>query len=140
MQIDEKRISFLMTKLGITREEALDLEGYDDDVEHGRKTIHDLTPEQIANVQEMNRKKDHKKYGHVHRERKPNETKEAIIAELATFLEDECEFAIKDKVFYCESVEITNKNRMIHFKLNGKEFDLQLIEKREPKNKDSKEK
>ena len=135
MQIDEKRISFLMTKLGITREEALDLEGYDDDVNHNRKTIHDLTPEQMANVQEMNRKKDHKKYGHAHRERKPNETKESIIVELADFLENECEFTIKNDVFYCESVEITNKNRMIHFKLNGKEFDLQLIEKREPKNK-----
>ena len=140
MQIDEKRISFLMTKLGITREEALDLEGYDDDVEHGRKTIHDLTPDQIANVQEMNRKKDHKKYGHVHRERKPNETKEGIVSSLADFLENECEFMLKDEIIYCDSVEITNKNRMIHFICNGKEYDLQLIEKRPPKNGGKKEK
>ena len=29
MTIDENRINFLMRKLNITREEALDLEGYD---------------------------------------------------------------------------------------------------------------
>lgn len=133
MAIDEQRIEFLMTKLGVSREEALDIEGYDDDVNHGRKTIHDLTPQQIANVQEMNRKKDHKKYGHAHRERKPNETKEAIIANLAEFLENSCVLSLNDAEIACSSVEITNKNRMIHFSVGKKEFDLQLIEKREPK-------
>ena len=38
MTIDENRIQFLMRKLNITREEALDLEGYDQDVNKGRKT------------------------------------------------------------------------------------------------------
>lgn len=133
MAVNEKRIAFLMKQLGISREEALDLEDYDDDVEHNRKTEHDLTPEQIKVVQEMNRKKDHKKYGHVHRERKPNEVKEALIVALADFLENECEFSLKDELMYCGMVEITNKNRMIHFACNGKEYDLQLIEKREKK-------
>lgn len=133
--IDEERIEFLMKKLDITREEALDIEGYDDDVDHNRKTEHDLTPEQVRVVQEMNRKVQHKKYGTVHRERKPNEIKEGIVQSLADFLENECEFTLNDSIIYCGEVEITNKNRMIHFSCNGKEYDLQLIEKRPPKNK-----
>ena len=36
--IDEARIAFLMKKLGISREEALDLENYDEDVKKNRKT------------------------------------------------------------------------------------------------------
>ena len=133
MAVDEKRIAFLMKQLGISREEALDLESYDEDVKKNRKTQYDLTPEQEKVVQEMNRKKDHKKYGHVHRERKPNELKEALIIALADFLENECEFTLKEELTYCDAVEITNKNRMIHFKVNEKEYDLQLIEKREKK-------
>ena len=136
MIVDEKRIAFLMKKLNLTREEALELEGYDDDVNHNRKTEHDLTPEQVKVVQEMARKTDHKKYGHVHRERKPNELKEALIIALADFLKNECEMVIHEDFVSCDDVEITNKNRMIHFKVGEKEFDLQLIEKRDKKNKE----
>ena len=125
--IDEARIEFLMKKLGISREEALDLEGYDEDVNKNRKTQYDLTPEQVKVVQEMTRKVDHKKYGSVKRERKPNELKEAIVAELAEFLQED---ALGQAY---EDVIVTNKNRMIHFKVGDKEFDLQLIEKREKK-------
>lgn len=126
MEIDEKRIAFLMKQLDITREEALELEGYDDDVNHNRKTKHDLTPEQEKVVQEMNRKKDHRKYGHVHRERKPNELKIAIMAELADFLREDAQGQVY------EDIELTNVSRMLHFRVGEKEFDLQLIEKRGP--------
>lgn len=126
MEIDEKRIAFLMKQLDITREEALELEGYDDDINHNRKTKHDLTPEQEKIVQEMNRKKDHRKYGHVHRERKPNELKIAIMAELADFLREDAQGQVY------EDVELTNVSRMLHFRVGEKEFDLQLIEKRGP--------
>lgn len=131
--IDEARIAFLMKKLGITREEALDLESYDEDVKKNRKTQYDLTPEQIKVVQDMNRRVDHRKSGPRTVERKPNELKEALVACLADFLENECEFSLKEELTYCDAVEITNKNRMIHFRVNEKEFDLQLIEKRPPK-------
>jgi len=130
---DEERIAFLMKQLDITREEAIDLEKYDDDVNRNKKTEHDLTPEQVRVVQEMTRKVQHKKYGSVKRERKPNEIKEALVRCLADFLENECEFLFQEELAYCDSVEVTNKNRMIHFKVNDKEFDLQLIEKRPPK-------
>lgn len=133
MAVDEARIAFLMKKLGITREEALDLEGYDEDVNKNRKTQYDLTDEQRKNVMEMNRKREHRKSGPRKVERKPNELKEALVVALADFLENECEFTLVDVLTYCDAVEITNKNRMIHFKVGEKEFDLQLIEKRPPK-------
>lgn len=131
--VDEERIAFLMKQLDITREEAIELEQYDDDVNRNKKTEHDLTPDKVRVVQEMTRKVQHKKYGSVKRERKPNEIKEALVAEITNFLKNECEFIINDNFTSCDSVEITNKNRMIHFKVNDKEFDLQLIEKRPPK-------
>ena len=131
--VDEERIAFLMKQLDITREEAIELEQYDDDVNRNKKTEHDLTPDKVRVVQEMTRKVQHKKYGSVKRERKPNEIKEALVAAITNFLKNECEFIINDTFTSCDSVEITNKNRMIHFKVNDKEFDLQLIEKRPPK-------
>lgn len=132
--IDEARVAFLMKKLGISREEAIELEGYDDDVNHNKRTPYDLTAEQRKNVLEMTRKCEHKKSGPHKVERKPNETKEGIVAAVADFLENECEFLINNELIYCGDVQITNKNRMIHFVCNGREYDFQLIEKRLPKN------
>lgn len=116
-----------MQKLHITREEAIDLEQYDDDVNHNKKTAHDLTAEQKKNVQEMARKTEHKKYGATHRNHKPNELKIAIMSELAEFLREDAQGQPY------EEVELTNISRMLHFKIGDKEFDLQLIEKRSPK-------
>lgn len=120
----EDRITFLMKKLGITREEALELEGYDDDVNKGKKTEYDLSEEQEKVVHDMMRKKEHAKMGKVKRERKPNETKEAIIIEIADFL-------AKNDAY--ESVFVANKNRTITFSIGEKRFELNLIEKRPPK-------
>ena len=125
--MNEKRIEMLMKTLNISREEAIELEEYDDDVNKGKKTQYDLTPEQEKNVREMNRRVEHRKYGTGKHERKPNELKEAIVAELAEFLAEDAQGQAY------EDVEITNANRMIHFKVGEKEFDLQLIEKRAKK-------
>ena len=125
--MNEKRIEMLMKTLNINREEAIELEEYDDDVNKGKKTQYDLTPEQEKNVREMNRRVEHRKYGTGKHERKPNELKEAIVAELAEFLAEDAQGQAY------EDVEITNANRMIHFKVGEKEFDLQLIEKRAKK-------
>ena len=123
----EDRITFLMKKLGITREEALELEGYDDDVNKGKKTEYDLSEEQEKVVHDMMRKKEHAKMGKVKRERKPNETKEAIIAEIADFLAEDAQ----NQAY--ESVIVANKNRTITFSIGEKRFELNLIEKRPPK-------
>lgn len=123
----DQRVMELMEKLGISREEAEDLVRYDDDVEDGKKTKYDLTPEQQANVTAMNRKVEHQKGKGNRSQRKPNEVKESIIKELAEFLREDAQGQLY------EEVNITNANRMITFVVNGKSYDLTLIEKRVPK-------
>ena len=125
--VDEKRIAMLMKKLDITREEALELEGYDADVNKGKKTQYDLTPEQEKVAKKMTHVTEYAKSASVKRERKPNELKEAIVAELADYLAEEAQGQVY------EDVTVTNKSRMIAFSVNGKRFELALVEKREPK-------
>lgn len=128
--LNEKNIADYMKRNKCSREEAIELINYDNAVEGGEDTEYDLTEEQTANVKEMMRKTDHAKQGKgVKRERKPNELKEAIIAELAEFLAEDAQGQLY------EEVEVTNKSRMIAFAVNGKRFELTLIEKRPPKAK-----
>ena len=61
------------------------------------------------------------------RERKENATKAGIIAEIASFLKENSEFAV-------ELVEITNKERQIAFKIGEDAYELTLVQKRKPKN------
>ena len=128
--LNEKTIADYMKRNKCDREEAIDLIKYDIAIESGEETEYDLTAEQEANVKEMTRKVEHSKQGKgVKRERKPNELKEAIVAEIAEFLrEDALGQAYED-------VEITNVSRMVAFKVNDKRFELTLIEKRPPKSK-----
>ena len=125
MKPNEKRIAELMKQLGCSRKEAEDIILYDEEVEDGKATEYDLTPEQQANVKEMARKVEHKKGKK--RERKPNELKEAIVAELADFLAEDAQGQVY------ENVVITNVNRMVSFEVNGKHFELTLVEKRPAK-------
>lgn len=128
--LNEKTIAQYMKVNKCDREEAIDLIKYDIAVEEGEETEYDLTKEQAEVVKTMMRKTDHAKQdGKVKRERKPNELKEAIIAELAEFLREDAQGQVY------EEVEITNKSRMIAFEANGKRFELTLIEKRPPKTK-----
>ena len=125
MKIDEKRIAMLMKTLDITREEALELEGYDADVTAGKKTEYDLTAEQQAVVSQMTRADS--EVGKRKSTRKPNELKEAIVREIAEFLREDAQGQLYD------DVEIANANRTIVFKVGDKRFELNLIEKRAPK-------
>ena len=133
IDLTEQNILDYMKRNKCDRDEAIDLIKYDNAIEDGEDTEYDLTPEQKETVKAMMRKTDHKKSGKRTVERKPNELKEALVVSLADFLENVCEFELNGELTYCGGVEITNKNRMIHFISNGKEFDLQLIEKRPKK-------
>lgn len=128
--LNEKTIADYMKRNKCDREEAIDLIKYDIAVESGEETEYDLTAEQEATVKSMMRKVDHAKQdGKVKRERKPNELKEAIIAELAEFLREDAQGQAY------EDVEVTNISRMIAFGVGEKKFELTLIEKRPPKTK-----
>lgn len=128
--LNEKTIADYMKRNKCDREEAIDLIKYDIAIESGEETEYDLTAEQEANVKEMARKVEHSKQGKgVKRERKPNELKEAIVAEIAEFLREDAQGQAY------EDVEITNVSRMIAFVIGDKHFELTLIEKRPPKSK-----
>lgn len=128
--LNEKNIADYMKRNKCSREEAIELINYDNAIEGNEETEFDLTDEQVAVVKSMMRKVDHAKQdGKVKRERKPNELKEAIIAELADILVNEAQGQVY------EDVEILNKNRQIAFAVGDKRFELTLVEKRPPKTK-----
>lgn len=128
--MNERTIADYMKRNKCSRDEAIDLIKYDIAVESDEDTEYDLTEEQAATVKSMMRKVDHAKQdGKVKRERKPNELKEAIIAELADILLNEAQGQVY------EDVEILNKNRQIAFAVSDKRFELTLVEKRPPKAK-----
>jgi fatty acid-binding protein DegV len=128
--LNERTIADYMKRNKCSREDAIDLIKYDIAIESGEDTEYDLSEEQEQVVKTMMRKVDHAKQdGKVKRERKPNELKEAIIAELAEFLREDAQGQVY------EDVEVTNISRMIAFTVGEKKFELTLIEKRPPKNK-----
>ena len=134
--LNEKTIAQYMKVNKCDREEAIDLIKYDIAVEEGEATEYDLTKEQAEVVKTMMRKTEHAKQdSKVKRERKPNELKEALVATIADYLENECEFDLNGEITYCGAVEVTNKSRMIAFEVNDKRFELTLVEKRPPKAK-----
>lgn len=128
--LNETNIADYMKRNKCSREDAIELIKYDNAIESGEDTEYDLTAEQEANVKEMTRKVDHAKQGKgVKRERKPNELKEAIIAEVAEFLREDAQGQVYDDVV------ITNASRQIAFSVGNKKFELTLVEKRPPKAK-----
>lgn len=125
---DEKRISQLMATLNCSREEALDVLRADAEIDGGKRVEFDLSPEEEKRAKKYANVDTHKKpINFTPRERKPNELKEKIVAEIAEIL-------TKNANFEAKNVEITNKNRMIAFESEGKRFELTLVEKRPPKN------
>lgn len=128
--LNEKNIADYMKRNKCSREEAIELINYDNAVEGNEETEYDLSEEQQETVKKMMRKVEHAKQdGKVKRERKPNELKEAIIAEIAEFLRED---ALGQA--YAE-IEVTNVSRQIAFEVGDKKFELTLVEKRPPKAK-----
>lgn len=124
---EEKRIAELMKSLDCSREEALDIMREDEAIDAGKRVYFDLSPEEEKKAKKYANSDTHKvKKSNIHRERKPNELKEAIVAEIAQILTENVTFGAED-------VKITNKNRMIAFAVGEKHFELTLVEKRPPK-------
>lgn len=118
----------LMTKLGITEAEALEVIAYDKAVDRGEKTEFDLSADKKAVVKQMTITHDRKKagaktYDLKPRARKENATKGGLIAKLAEFMAENA-----------DDVQILNKERQISFKIGENTFELTLVQKRKPKN------
>lgn len=126
----EEKIQRCMVNLGCSREEAEDIAKWDKVIDQGGRTPFDLDPETEKMAKKMANATERKKptnYDFSKRERKANPTKGGIIAEIAQFLTENSQFAT-------ENVEITNKERMIAFKIGEDNFEITLIQKRKPKN------
>jgi hypothetical protein len=115
-------------KLGMSDAEIAEMYEDDADVDKGVEMPWDLSADEHKKAMRNANADEHKKpKSAVKRERKSNPTKAGIIAEIATFLIENSEFAT-------ENVEITNKERMIAFKIGDEKYEITLIQKRKPKN------
>lgn len=118
-----------MKLMGWTQEEAESVWEADRAIDKGERVEFDLSPEQEKEAKKymnVGTRKVPTNYKFDQRKRKENPTKAGIIAELATFLAENSENA-------CENVEITNKERMIAFKVGENCYELTLTQKRKPK-------
>ena len=122
----EKRVDEIVDMLGCSIAEAEQILADDKKIDKGESVDFGLTKEQekqalkYANVREkrkpmvLNLKK---------RERKPDETKEGVIKQLADFLTESG---------YAE-VAVTNASKLIAFRIGEDNYELNLIRKRKPK-------
>ena len=125
-KIDEKVIANHMKKLGITREEAIELILDDDTISHmkPKEVNDDLSDEQKKVVKAMKNSdtKTRTAYKFTKRERKKDELKAEIVGWLANFLRP-----------LVSGLEVTNEEREITFTRNGEHFTLTLVKNRPKK-------
>lgn len=119
----EKDIAELMTKLGLTRDEAIALYLEDEAVDKMsmKEVTSDLTAEQKKTIKNAT-KTTSKKREASKRERKVDETKKAILEVLDGALFDELNI-----------VSEWENEVALHFTYEGAKYDLKLIKHRPPK-------
>lgn len=126
----EKKVALLMEKLECSEWEAEEIIANDEIIDKGGKAPYESNVPTKKGRNNLIGGKTIKKgmdgYKPTKRELKPNETKEALIAEIAEFLTNLSQNG-------CENVEITNKNRQIAFKCGENNYEFTLVEKRKPK-------
>lgn len=119
--MNEAQVAKLMKTLGCTREEAIDIIQADSDIDHGKRVSFDLSKEDEKRAKKYANCDTHKRVKKTV-ERKPDEEKEAIVAEIA-------EFFNKKSGFPTENVEIINKNRQIRFSIGENWYEITLVKK-----------
>lgn len=119
-----EKIQSLMKKLDISEAEAREILAYDEDVDKGKKTEFDLTPEQEKSTRKY-RQAERKQtaYNFTKRERKPDLEKRKIIEEIANFLSEKDGF----------DVSIIKKEREISLIVGSNDYSITLIKHRPPK-------
>ena len=121
ISIPDVYIDTQMKKLGISRQEAVDMYLSDEDLV--------VNPEVIALTQKAKAagtgaKATGEKTARKPPERKPDDIKRAIIAGLAEYI---------DGVDGVSGLEVTNIERMVAFEYDGEKYELTLTRKRKPK-------
>lgn len=118
-------IEHLMTKLNLSEEEAEATYEYDKKVDRNAKDLeYELSPEKAKVSAEARRAAGAMDKTVKKTSPKPkNATKEAIVSEIFATLGENMLKTVNKK-------EILNKNRLISFELEGKTYELTLVEKR----------
>ena len=122
----EKRVEELVNLLGCSIKEAEQVIADDKKIDKGQEVDFGLTKEQEKQALKYANVKEHKKpavYKFDKRERKADTTKEGVIEQISQFL-------IENGY---ENVEITNKSKLIAFKIGEDNYEFNLIRKRKPK-------
>lgn len=129
MTADEQLRFNAMLNLGMTEEEAKQVMEDDKKIDHNEKMDFDLTEEQQKVAKQYTKTGTRKTtaYNFSKRERKSNTTKALIIDELFKFLSENAEIS-------AESLEILNKEKLISFKIGENTYEIDLKQKRKPKN------
>lgn len=125
INIPDNEIKSSMSKLGLTKDEAIQMYLEDNEIVINeeqealtQKAVKSGVQKQMAKVT-SNRKSEKK------RERKPDEVKEDIIQKLAEFIPS-----------FGENVQIENIGKIITFNIGDEHFTLNLVRNRQKKNKD----
>lgn len=113
-------IEDLMRSLDCSRKEAEEILEADKAIDQGKRMDFDLSPEQEKQAIKYANADTHKPISKPRPERKPDELKEKIVAEIANYLPQ----------IQAEQVTIANKNRLISFSLQDRDFELTLTAKR----------
>lgn len=122
----EKRVEEIVNLLGCSIYEAEQVIADDKKIDKGQEVDFGLTKEQEKQALKYANVQEHKKpavYKFDKRERKADTTKEGVIEQISQFL-------IENGY---ENVEITNKSKLIAFKIGEDNYEFNLIRKRKPK-------
>lgn len=117
----------IMQILDVTSEQADEIMECDRKIDRGERVYFDLSIEEEKQaIKQWGKLLDRKMPKKVVRQRKPNPTKQAVISELAQFLENICESG-------CKNVIITKKEGEINFAVGDETFTLKLTQHRKKK-------
>lgn len=122
----EKRVEELVNLLECSIFEAEQIIADDKKIDKGLPVDFGLSKEEEKKALKYANVKEHKKpavYKFDKRERKADTTKEGVIEQIAQFLTENG----------YENVEITNKSKLIAFKIGEDNYEFNLIRKRKPK-------
>lgn len=124
----EKRVEELVDLLGCSIFEAEKIIEDDKKIDKNQEVDFGLSKEEEKKALKYANVKEHKKptvYKFEKREKKADTTKEGVIQAIFDFL-------VKNGY---ENVEITNKSKLISFKIADDSYEFNLIRKRKPKEK-----
>jgi hypothetical protein len=122
----EKRVEEIVDLLGCSIAEAEDILIADKKIDKNQEVDFGLSKEEEKKALKYANVKEHKKpvvYKFDQRERKADTTKEGVIQQVFDFL----------VANGYEEVEITNKSKLIAFKIGEDSYEFNLIRKRKPK-------